>query len=1040
MASVVSQRDSSPDPLGISQDSPSPIKSRSRRTPPRKALNIATGNAPVNSLQLTTPSLSNLHFGSPGRKDSLNENESSPWQIRITVQAEQNKVTEGRNVPQCSPSKQFVERTFTTTVPLRSGDESLPVRKKTKGTPRKLRNTSSTPKSASRSPAGSSSNARVGVPADHPARKPSPSPSPKRNRGRPRKSVDSVGTVTSTNSHSSRGHDSQPPASVDVDHVNQSPHKTRRSQAKGSSYEKTESLEAEDEHEDFDTDSVLESEGFSMISISSLPSAQGSSRVAADSRFLEHDSPVSAANRHVTPSVSKESTLPPQPPQPIAVQLSNRELDKPTSGTPKLARVVRAGIALQGVLSPSRQSHTAQALAPWVNHSSPLSSAASPKERLDELFSGFGPGTRRELRAGLRLGEELAKRQKPEMVSPLPKTNEDVFDNDPEVRYPQLPNASNYSLKVPDTTRASSTSLFNSQLPSPARSEVDVDDDRMSWKFDTIQSNAVQAISAKESAKHAGYAESSPISRTMLEKEAEYQREREATSKQIQDANSSQVIIVDSDGENDSSLDADLEDDGDIWQQEAQGSSSHQSTSDIPPVFLQNDARKPRRSQLPSPWMRKSQSVLDSSAAPSDSDRFWQPSHVGVREQANTSAQKGTVESKTSNSSVLRERSFSADGASDDVDEDFIGEDSKSPVQVPEFCMNSQTVEPGQEEQEEDGDGTEKEEELIQQQKTTVLHQSFDRRDSEDSYYEAKGSDDSMSDDGDLESTLLSHHIMQEDCTSPLEEDNSIDTSDAHISTEKTTTGVLEEEVPQPQTPSCLVRTPKQASSKKVVRFTKETKKTSASSNRATLPQPAPLPPASYSWFSRVTSLIPTWGASAPAAVPLPSRSKKIVKLSSLDVGPLPCYMPWEPCHWWALISICRQQLADPTCFPYLSKSPAASWLSAIVSVNQWSKKITKNDCAVVERFMQVLRERGTFTGTEEAISKGGKAQWGKVPGQWIDRRTVLSAVVAQWAVDVQDGVAEIGWGDKAGLKTGTEVVWTKADLEVDGSRVVYVP
>ncbi|KAL8893375.1 MAG: hypothetical protein Q9192_005328, partial [Flavoplaca navasiana] len=250
------------------------------------------------------------------------------------------------------------------------------------------------------------------------------------------------------------------------------------------------------------------------------------------------------------------------------------------------------------------------------------------------------------------------------------------------------------------------------------------------------------------------------------------------------------------------------------------------------------------------------------------------------------------------------------------------------------------------------------------------------------------------------------------------------------------------EEIPEPRTPSCLARTPRASSSKKV-RFTPETKK----SDSLTEISPPPLPPVPSSWFTRVTSLLPSWNSTssaqtstaAAASIPLPTKPKKFIKLPDVDTGPLPSYMPWLPSHWWALIHITRQIAATPAAYPYDAKSLSASWLGAVVSVNGWKKKITKEDCVVVERFMRVLYQRGTFKGVEDVLVKGGNGkQWGKCPGEWIDRRTVLSAVVAQWAVDVQDGVADMGWGDRAGMKAGGGT-WTERDRSVDGGGVVYV-
>ncbi|KAL2043671.1 hypothetical protein ABVK25_012554 [Lepraria finkii] len=183
-------------------------------------------------------------------------------------------------------------------------------------------------------------------------------------------------------------------------------------------------LDPTNEHQEFDT--ILESEGFSMVSC-----YHGFRSEISIWKLREH-----------TPAIASSPSVPPvlqDPPQ-----QSPHPLEKATDGTPKLARVVRAGFALQGVLSPKEKKklglpfRSSERPSPFLavgnaasqrRHSSPVSKAKSPKDRLDDLFSEFGAGTRRELKAGLRLGEELAKRQlqmseKPESVL---KAADDVF-------------------------------------------------------------------------------------------------------------------------------------------------------------------------------------------------------------------------------------------------------------------------------------------------------------------------------------------------------------------------------------------------------------------------------------------------------------------------------------------------------------------------------------------------------------------------------------------------------------------------------------
>ena len=202
-----------------------------------------------------------------------------------------------------------------------------------------------------------------------------------------------------------------------------------------------------DEHQEFD--SIIESEGFSMVSVSSLHSAQqhsgtlvnhvdgsvlanGSIGGLTPSQVFSGPNPNTQSQLR-TPSLASSSSSMPPPPIPLSrPRGSPRPMTKPTDGTPRLGRVVRAGIALQGVLSPSNS--TSQVSSARNSSSSASSSAKSSKDRMDNLFDGFGAGTRRELRAGLRLGEELAKRQQRDHDGEKFKerAEDDVFSQDPD--------------------------------------------------------------------------------------------------------------------------------------------------------------------------------------------------------------------------------------------------------------------------------------------------------------------------------------------------------------------------------------------------------------------------------------------------------------------------------------------------------------------------------------------------------------------------------------------------------------------------------
>lgn len=192
-----------------------------------------------------------------------------------------------------------------------------------------------------------------------------------------------------------------------------------------------------DHHREFDT--IVESEGFSMVSLDTLPSAkQGglgsilSSAKGPPKAFSESKrvtpldtEKLRASNTHSdaatntsiatstslrgsqhTPAVATIPSSVPARPGPRGQSHSKRKRTFPS-----LVRVIRAGLALQGVL----RGHRSDADPP-TTFSSPTERDISadldgPRQRLEHLFGDFGAETQRELRAGLRFGEQLVRRR-----------------------------------------------------------------------------------------------------------------------------------------------------------------------------------------------------------------------------------------------------------------------------------------------------------------------------------------------------------------------------------------------------------------------------------------------------------------------------------------------------------------------------------------------------------------------------------------------------------------------------------------------------
>ncbi|KAF2734291.1 hypothetical protein EJ04DRAFT_493853 [Polyplosphaeria fusca] len=307
-----------------------------------------------------------------------------------------------------------------------------------------------------------------------------------------------------------------------------------------------------------DDTTILDSENFSMVSVESLPSngrlsspvlshAEHAPRVprtepATNKTLLQIPTAVSRGTRSsplpprealsITGSVDNEANLPSprsSPPRETTPSIGYRSPSNPPpiepaqpclsrATTPKLSRVVKAGVALQGVLEPPQATPQAQA---------EEEAKDERRDRLDDLFRGFSEGTRRELQAGLRLGEQLAKQghnrksreSSPSLSSPCKAPSKRSAD---DVFYPRLgfgksrlptPEEKDYVLSPPppvengDVHYPSLEVADNSNaLISPARSV-----DEMSWRVDTPPVRAIhnttQTVPAPAQVQHEGYSD-----------------------------------------------------------------------------------------------------------------------------------------------------------------------------------------------------------------------------------------------------------------------------------------------------------------------------------------------------------------------------------------------------------------------------------------------------------------------------------------------------------------------------------------------------
>ncbi|KAF2099717.1 hypothetical protein NA57DRAFT_75220 [Rhizodiscina lignyota] len=240
------------------------------------------------------------------------------------------------------------------------------------------------------------------------------------------------------------------------------------------------------------------------------PSPSGSSMANIESRpgtpsIMPSSPPAVRASEEHTPSFARPSLS--QPPQ-IAVPSSHHRVT-----TPQMSKVAGLGMALQGIVK-----------SPIL-----LSCTTKSKESADSadnsLFHGFSANTRRQLHAGLKLGEELARR------SPCPASVSSSNGSTGSVNYPRLPTPedneqASVTVPLPPTEKVDiqypsmSAAQPDDHLSSSVRSY-----DEMSWMPTTAPKDRPTCISPDSM-------------------EAQWQREREAVSRQIEQADPNEVIVV----------------------------------------------------------------------------------------------------------------------------------------------------------------------------------------------------------------------------------------------------------------------------------------------------------------------------------------------------------------------------------------------------------------------------------------------------------------------------------------------------------------
>ncbi len=1219
---------SSPDPLGQSNENigtPSPTKTPTKRQrlsiTPRKPLTDTSGNAKTQDFYLTTPP-ARSGSSSPIKLSKHKDEAQSPWRIRLTVQAE--RVDDGN---QEVSSILLTERTTTTRVPLKGGDDPSPNVKRSRGRPRKSidspfkRNGTPKPKGAGRLMTMHDSPGRSGSRGIK-----SPTPT-KKGRGKGRKNLEfgsrgfetEGGFGSSSNSNSvyttkqqkdgkaarsrsrSRRKEITPKkmalesesgsemsallTQIDEQHQDQflnydssisdpsnlassqcvlremasvkagghnalaaeqttaqsnlkmgdeamwrsiiredsrslSPTKTAQQQPAD--------LDPTDDHQEYDT--ILESEGFSMVSVESIPSMAShsgntaddvdrrmssslASKSAMDSRdSLNPPEPSREASsthkqhssiKERTPEITSSLSVPPAP-QANKPPSSPRELNKKGDGTPEIVRVTRAGTALQDVLGPANHRpdlrnphlsspfHSSEKPSPFLT--SPVAkpenaqhvyAGRSGKIAMDNAFTGFGQGTRRELRAGLRLGEELAKKQ-----TKLSDDNDDPLSNNDivsqhatKVAYPRLRSAaSKISSNLDISERAEQVTypnFTNEQLPSPETSDTDLNEDRMSWKANkpmkaeepTLPTAALLVDDDTPAP------DASIIDNTMLAREAQWQQERDAVSKRIDEAPSSQVIVIDSDDE-DFHLETYMyeQDSTDVLQaQDRSANTSQQPGNEDGSLLPQPSLPKPRRSKIPSPWRRGRRAFSSDVAENTESDLFWQP------DQAQGRATRRRQERKKRELESLSGSSLAHESSSKIVEEKHTSElvtdrlaslhhnpsdnaaQKSRKIQLKDLNFEPELSEVADISQSSiNGSSTSQEQSPAQAalERSSAASEAFSRHATRESEFTCPErlarhsqlagpeSDSALSVSEDLPQSSISDSSVTEEQSPALPAKSPRDAIREYQQETLRKAALLnkpKETKPLDDTRDRIQPIDELLATETAVKVAPHKPKTKPKPQRHAKPPmidpqllhlgpekpPPTLPiiPEPTSWLSVLAAPITNLFTPSPPALP-PATKSDI--LTSSPHEPLPIHHPWQPSHTRALSAFYHaSHFYGAFIFPYNSRSRSARHLGYNITTSRgWSRKVTKADCGIADAFWVLLQARGVID--RDAVGEGERLD--------INEGDIVYKCVTLWAEMVMRGEVAVdkGRGEAVGLRRQGDRMWSVGDVEWEENHSGY--